>query len=180
MISQLSAACMTTTQDRPRAELDMNENWIEAEFAAHEMASGAETVREEGNIAGRHHNVRRRTVLKVLGALGIGTATFRRALAAQVADASKVTPEMIKQAEWIAGLELTDKERESAAKEVQESLGSFAALRKVEVGYDVPPALSFHPSPSLSPALGVKRNQATTLESHARKMPGLDEDLAFL
>ena len=84
--------------------------------------------------------------------MGIGTATFRRAVAAQAADAAKVTPEMIKQAEWIAGLELTDKERESAAKEVQESLGSFEALRKVEVGYDVPPALSFHPSPALSPA----------------------------
>jgi Asp-tRNA(Asn)/Glu-tRNA(Gln) amidotransferase A subunit family amidase len=158
----------------------MNENWIDAEFAAQEMASGAETANEDGKTPARHHKLRRRTVLKALGALGIGTVTFRRAVAAQAADATKVTPEMIKQAEWIAGLELTDKERESAAKEVQASLGSFEALRKVEVGYDVPPALSFHPAPSLSPAQGVKRNQATTLESHAPKRPLSDEVLAFM
>src|SRR5205085_751417 len=59
-------------------------------------------------------------------------------------------------------------------------LGSFEALRKVEVGYDVPPALSFHPSPALSSAQGVKRNQAATLESHAPKRPESDEVLAFL
>src|ERR1051326_1556802 len=103
---------MTIKHDRPRAELDMNENWIEAEFTAQEMASGAETSRGPGNAGGPHHNLRRRTVLKALGAMGIGTATFRRALAAQAAGSAKVTPEMIKQAEWIAGLELTDKERE--------------------------------------------------------------------
>ena len=77
-----------------------------------------------------HQGFRRRTILKALAALGAGTATFRRALAAQSAAAGKVTPDMIKQAEWIAGLELTDKERQSAAKEVQESLGSFQRERK--------------------------------------------------
>ena len=119
-------------------------------------------------------------MLRALGALGIGTVAFRRALAAQAATSARVTPEMIKQAEWIAGLELTEKERESAAKEVQASLGSFEALRKVEVGYDVPPALSFHPSPTISPAQGVKRNQATPLEVHAPKRPTSDELLAFM
>ena len=53
----------------------------------------------------------RRTLLKGLAGLGVGTATFRRALAAQAAQAGAVTPEMIKQAEWIAGLELTEEER---------------------------------------------------------------------
>ena len=55
---------------------------------------------------------KRRAVLKGLAALGVGTATFRRALAAQAAQAGPVTPEMIKQAEWIAGLDLTDEERD--------------------------------------------------------------------
>ena len=53
----------------------------------------------------------RRTVLAGLTGLGVGTATFRRALAAQAAQAGAVTPEMIKQAEWVAGLELTEDER---------------------------------------------------------------------
>src|SRR5215217_68607 len=57
----------------------------------------------------------RRAILKGLTALGVGTATFRRALAAQAEQSGKVSPAMIKQAEWIAGLELSDKEREGAA-----------------------------------------------------------------
>src|SRR5262245_48530852 len=53
--------------------------------------------------------LRRRAALKALAAAGVGTATFRRALAAQAdkAQNARVTPEMIKQAEWIAGLDLT-------------------------------------------------------------------------
>src|SRR5205814_699389 len=81
----------------------------------------------------------------------------------------KVSPEMIKQAEWIAGLELSDKEREGAARAVQRNLDSFRALREVEVGYDVPPALAFVPAPSIRPAGGVRRDQATTIYPHAAR-----------
>jgi len=91
-------------------------------------------------------------------------------------------PRCFPQAEWIAGLELTDKERESAAKEVLESLGSFQELRKINVGYDVPPALTFVPAPGLRPAQGAGRNQARPTESRtpALKRPDTDEALAFL
>ena len=129
---------------------------------------------------GKGSKLRRRTVLKALGSLAVGTLTFRRALAAQAADTGKVTPEMIRQAEWIAGLELTEKERESTAKEVQQSLASFQALRKVELGHDVAPALSFVPAPGLRPADGVRRNQARASGSPALQRPGSDEALAFL
>src|SRR5215831_17684113 len=91
--------------------------------------------------------LRRRAVLKGLAALGLGSVTFRRALAAQAAQAGRVTPEMIKQAEWIAGLDFNDEERADAARSVEQSLRSFAELRAVNVGYDVPPALTFFPSP---------------------------------
>jgi Asp-tRNA(Asn)/Glu-tRNA(Gln) amidotransferase A subunit family amidase len=124
--------------------------------------------------------VRRRTVLKALGALGAGSLAFRRALAVQTSQAGKVTPDMIRQAEWIAGLELTDKERERVAKEVLESLDSCRALRKIEVGYDVPPAIAFHPAPGRLPAQGVKRNQVKTSGSVGMKRPSSDEELAFL
>ena len=56
--------------------------------------------------------ISRRGVLKVLGGLGVGTAAFQRALAAQVQEAGAITPEMIQKSEWIAGLELTEEERE--------------------------------------------------------------------
>jgi Asp-tRNA(Asn)/Glu-tRNA(Gln) amidotransferase A subunit family amidase len=124
--------------------------------------------------------VQRRAVLAGLAALGIGTASFRRALAVQADGAAKVTPEMIEKAEWIAGLELTDDERKSTARALERSLGSFAELRKVEVGYDVAPAVSFMPAPGIRPAEGVRRNQASPSESHPPSKPDSDEALAFL
>ena len=128
------------------------------------------------------HGVHRRTILKSLAALGAGSVAFRRALAAQAAAAGKVTPEMIKQAEWIAGLELTEKERESAAKEVQKSLESFQQLRKVNVGYDVPPVLVFLPAPGLRPTPEAGRNRARPYASPSPSppRPESDEAVAFL
>ena len=122
----------------------------------------------------------RRAILKGLAALGVGSATFHRTLAARAAQAGSITPEMIQQAEWIAGLELTEAERNETASSIRRSLSSFEALRKVEVGYDVPPSLAFVPSPGLRQAEGVRRNQASPGESHAPKRPDSDEGLAFL
>ena len=122
----------------------------------------------------------RRAILKGLAALGIGSETFRRAVAAQAVEAGKVSPDMVKQAEWIAGLELTDDERKATAGSIRRTLDSFEALRKVPMGYGVPPALAFVPSPGLRPAEGVRRNQASPTESNAPKRPDSDEALAFL
>jgi hypothetical protein len=46
----------------------------------------------------------RRHLFKVLAGLGIGSTVFQRALAAQGEQTPAVTVEMIRQAEWIAGL----------------------------------------------------------------------------
>lgn len=122
----------------------------------------------------------RRAALKTLAALGVGTPIFRRALAAQAGEAGKVSPEMVKQAEWIAGLTLTDAERETTARALEQSLESFGELRKVEVGYDVPPALTFLPTPGHRSVDGVRRNRAVPTEPHAPRRPDSDEVLAFL
>jgi Asp-tRNA(Asn)/Glu-tRNA(Gln) amidotransferase A subunit family amidase len=122
----------------------------------------------------------RRAVLKALAALGVGSETFRRSLAAQAEQGRKVTAEMIEQAEWIAGLDLTEKEREETAGALQRSLESFEALRKVDVGYDVPPALGFLPAPRQRPSGDVRRNQALPVESRPPQRPETDEALAFL
>ena len=50
----------------------------------------------------------RRGVMGVLAGLGIGSGVMHRALAAAVQEKGRITPEMIQQAEWIAGLELTE------------------------------------------------------------------------
>jgi hypothetical protein len=86
---------------------------------------------------------------------------------------------MIKQAEWIAGLELTEAERASTARSVAQSLRTFAELRKVDVGYDVPPALTFFPKPP-QPSGGIRRNQAHPAETRTIRRPDRAEDLAFL
>jgi Asp-tRNA(Asn)/Glu-tRNA(Gln) amidotransferase A subunit family amidase len=126
-----------------------------------------------------HRDPSRRAILKGLTALGAGSLTFRRAVAAQAAQAGAVTKDMIKQAEWIAGLELTEDERTRAARSVQQSLAAFAELRKVELGYDVAPALTFFPVPP-RPAAAVKRNQATPVEPPVVRRPESADELAFL
>ena len=86
---------------------------------------------------------------------------------------------MIKQAEWIAGLDLTEEERASTARTIRRSLASFEELRKVDVGYDVPPALAFFPAPP-RPAAAIQRNQARPPRPHTAVRPGSAEELAFL
>ena len=126
--------------------------------------------------------LRRRAVLRALAGLGVGTITFRRAVAARVEDedGASVTPEMIDQAAWIAGLELSEEEREDAARTVAMSLEQFRELRDVEVGYDVPPAFAFLPDHGPAPSVPVRRNLAIPKEWHAPDRPETDEELAFL
>jgi Asp-tRNA(Asn)/Glu-tRNA(Gln) amidotransferase A subunit family amidase len=143
-------------------------------IGAEDTQSGPRAPELEG-----HHAVRRRTVLKSLALLGVGTNTFQRALAAQAAQAGTVTADMIKQSEWIAGLELTQDERASTARTIARSLRSFADLRKVDVGYDVPPALTFMPKPPQQ-AAGIVRNQARPAETSTPRRPDSAEELAFL
>ena len=120
----------------------------------------------------------RRTVLKALAALGIGGPVFHRAVAA-AAEGGDVSPEMVRQAEWIAGVEFTDEERAQVARAVRRRLDDFRALRAVEVGYDVPPAIQFNPAPGLAPAGAIERNRAVPIPAAEPERPA-DEDLAFL
>ena len=61
---------------------------------------------------------------------------------------------------------------------MQRALGEFAELRKVDVGYDVAPALTFFPAPP-RPAAAIKRNQATPVETPVIQRPASSEELAF-
>src|SRR5206468_4956948 len=71
----------------------------------------------------------------------------QRALAAQTETGMAVTPEMIQQAEWIAGLTLTEEQRKTTAKALQQTLRGFEAMRKIPLDNSVPPALLFSPTP---------------------------------
>jgi Asp-tRNA(Asn)/Glu-tRNA(Gln) amidotransferase A subunit family amidase len=89
--------------------------------------------------------VNRRRLLQSLSAIGLGSWGFQRALVAQVTEQQTLTPAMISQAEWIAGIELSDEEREEVAEAVGQTLASARRLREVPIDADTVPALIFRP-----------------------------------
>src|SRR5436305_446201 len=124
----------------------------------------------------------RRQAFQALAALGVGTLTFQRALAAQVAAQPEapagVTAEMIRQAEWISGITLSEADRKGLVSEINGTLRGFAALRKVPVSNAVAPAVAFDPAPWLAPS--CDKPARPVVEPPARPKPDKDEDLAFL
>lgn len=125
----------------------------------------------------------RRRVLKLLSAIGVGGAVFRRALAAQVEAAGAVTPEMIQQAEWISGVPLKPEDRERAARDLTRAVAGFEKLRAVKLDNSVAPALQFNPAPraSVPAAVGnVSRGQWRFPDAPAPERPSSGDDLAFM
>lgn len=122
----------------------------------------------------------RRQILQALGALGVGSAVFRRAVAAQVEGAAAVTSEMIRQAEWIAGLKLSEEERKTTAQAVQQALREMGALRQIKLDNAVPPALVFNPAPWQTPGADRPRGTVDLIETAALQRPDAAETLAFL
>jgi Asp-tRNA(Asn)/Glu-tRNA(Gln) amidotransferase A subunit family amidase len=121
----------------------------------------------------------RRRLLQILAGLGVGSGVFQRALAAEAEKASAVTPEMVAQAEWIAGLKLADADREALAASLTRALRDFEALRAVPLANHVPPALTFLPAPWLPPGR-PDRGTVEPISPAAPRKPDADEDLAFL
>jgi Asp-tRNA(Asn)/Glu-tRNA(Gln) amidotransferase A subunit family amidase len=122
----------------------------------------------------------RRFVLGVLAGLGVGSASFRRALAAQAERATAVTPEMIAQAEWIAGIKLSEEDRKAVAIGLNRTVKDLEVLRAVKLPNDVPPALAFVPAPWQIPAAGAARGTVEPIASAVPKKPGSGDELAFL
>jgi Asp-tRNA(Asn)/Glu-tRNA(Gln) amidotransferase A subunit family amidase len=122
----------------------------------------------------------RRRVLKALAGLGIGSAVFQRALAAQAEKSSDVTADMIQQAEWIAGLELSEADRKSTAGAVNRELDNFRQLRAVALENSDVPAILFHPAPWLAPSRDNERGTVRLSEQAAPIRPQSEEELAFL
>ncbi|MDP7378150.1 MAG: hypothetical protein QF516_08620, partial [Pirellulaceae bacterium] len=87
----------------------------------------------------------RRQLLSGLAGLGIGTSVFQRAVVAQAEESGEITPEMVSEAEWIAGVELTDDEREQVAQSLRRNVDRRADIRELELTSDVAPAFQFQP-----------------------------------
>jgi hypothetical protein len=74
----------------------------------------------------------RRRALAILGATGIGNGVFQWALAAKAADAP-VSPEMVADAEWVAGIKRIPGQREAAANHLNEYRESTKRIRAIEL-----------------------------------------------
>lgn len=127
----------------------------------------------------------RRAILKALGLLGIGTATFGRALTALAQDRSEITTDMLARAEWVAGVSFTDEERDLMLRGVNEALADFDLLRSANIDNAVPPAMSPTPvgvlaadSPARTRDVDNARTDVTP-RSRAIDRPSADE-LPFL
>ena len=106
-------------------------------------------------------NVGRRNFVKLLPALGAaGLAASRApldALAQTAAPAAapspspsptpapRITKEMMRQAEKLIGIELTDAQEAMALGGVNRNLDSYETVRKIDIPLDTEPAIAFHP-----------------------------------
>ncbi len=92
-----------------------------------------------------HRSSSRRVWIAQLSSMGIGSLAFQRALAHQVSLANAVSSEMIRDAQWIADIELTEAEQTLLAKQIQSQLENERKLRALNINVDVGPALAFVP-----------------------------------
>jgi Asp-tRNA(Asn)/Glu-tRNA(Gln) amidotransferase A subunit family amidase len=122
----------------------------------------------------------RREMLGAVAALGIGTATFQRAVVAGAAQpkVDAVTEEMVKGAEWVAGITLTEAERKEVARSMTQTLRSVAAFNKLDIGNATGPAVHFNPAPWSEPSKEGRGKVDPTPIKDVKK-PEKDDDLAF-
>lgn len=87
----------------------------------------------------------RRDWMILLSAIGVGSIAFQRVLAHRASEDSAITAQMINDAQWIADIELTDKEKELLAKQIQDQSGNERKLRALNIDADTGPAMAFVP-----------------------------------
>jgi Asp-tRNA(Asn)/Glu-tRNA(Gln) amidotransferase A subunit family amidase len=120
----------------------------------------------------------RRELFSALAAAGLTSPVFQRAVAAQAEKAAPIGPDTIKEAEWIAGLKLSEVERKTVANIVNSWQHNFRRLREIKLANDVPMPLAFHPAPWLAP--GQREGTVALTGRTAPARPTADDQLALL
>ncbi|MEC7446247.1 MAG: amidase, partial [Planctomycetota bacterium] len=122
----------------------------------------------------------RRQLLSGLAGLGIGTSVFQRAVVAQAEASGEITSEMVSEAEWIAGVELTDDEREQVAQSLRRNVDRRADIRELELTSDVAPAFLFQPwAPPVHTPIEHQRSP-DVLGIAGLQKPADEDSLAFM
>jgi Asp-tRNA(Asn)/Glu-tRNA(Gln) amidotransferase A subunit family amidase len=89
--------------------------------------------------------VDRRDFTALCAQMGLGSTLFPGVLWASLQEPRKVTKAMIAEAEAVAGLELTDTEREMMVEGLNRNADMYRQIRTVALPNNVPPALQFDP-----------------------------------
>ncbi|HUG40400.1 MAG TPA: amidase [Longimicrobiales bacterium] len=89
-------------------------------------------------------HVDRRTFVAQLSVFGLG-GTFAERLWIRLVEQERITAEMVKDAEAVAGLEFSEEEREMMLQGLERNLQAYEDLRKVTIPNGVPPAVHFDP-----------------------------------
>jgi Asp-tRNA(Asn)/Glu-tRNA(Gln) amidotransferase A subunit family amidase len=84
---------------------------------------------------------------------------------------------MVRHAEWVAGIKLSDEDRKTVASSLARSVRDLKKMREIELPNDVPPALVFRPVPMAADSAGAVSVRLSW--AAAASKPG-EVDLAFL
>ena len=122
----------------------------------------------------------RRRFLAYFSATGLSSTLFPGVLwaKAQQAEPGSITMETIRAAAAMAGVEFTDEEIKVMAVGVNQNLGRYQDLRKVDLSNSVPPPLHFNP---VVPGMSVNRTKKPLRVSKGDRVdrPQRLEDVAF-
>ncbi|MCA9062477.1 MAG: amidase, partial [Planctomycetaceae bacterium] len=135
-------------------------------------------------------NPDRRRVLHALSGIAIGTSMFQRALADQTArtlttvtmtparqdDSLEPTAEMIANAEWVAGIQLTDEQRTTVAAAIRRVVLQCEQIRSASVSYSDIPALRFDPEMGVADRNRILRKPEWLLTDEVARVPSDDSD----
>jgi Asp-tRNA(Asn)/Glu-tRNA(Gln) amidotransferase A subunit family amidase len=124
------------------------------------------------------NHLSRRDLFAALAAAGVGSEVFQRAVAAQGEKPAPITADSIKEAEWIAGLNLSEEDRKSVAGMVGRWQRNMRTLRGIKIDNSVPFPLLFNPTPGQTG--GERAGTVEMIDKEAPKKPDSEEELAFL
>jgi Asp-tRNA(Asn)/Glu-tRNA(Gln) amidotransferase A subunit family amidase len=128
----------------------------------------------------------RRTWFQLIGILSLARPGYSQQRPAgagrgqQPQQPMRVTKDQVAAALKLLGLEFQDSEMESMLRGVNQELGNYESLRKLDIPLDTEPAFCFHPGlPDRQPIKGPQRFETTIPKSGSAKAPSNLEDLAF-
>src|SRR4030088_1218647 len=122
----------------------------------------------------------RRSFLAYFSSLGLTSTLLPGVLWAKVEEQkpARISKEMLRAAAAVAGAQFTEQQFDRMLKGVNENLGKYDEIRKVELDNSVAPPLYFNP---IVPGMSIERTKRAFRMSEAPKLsrPQNLEDVAF-